>query len=85
MASYNLMKYESRVQYRLDAEAELAAVKDGTWPRDLNDEMRWIKGNERETPAEYAGRMCQESIDYIVDLENRIARGAGPDGFEAAK
>jgi len=76
MASYNLTKPEDREQYRKDHADELAACKDGSWPRDINDDMRWIhaNGNLKQRQA-YAARMCQSAIDYIDGLEKRIAEG----------
>ena len=72
MSSYNLTKPEDRTRYRQDHADELAAVENGTWPRDINDSMRWIHG--RNAP-EYAARMCRSTIDYIDDLEARIEAG----------
>ena len=71
MSSYNLQKPEDRNRYRQDHAAELVATQDGTWPRDINDAMRWINGN---TP-EYAARMCKSAIEYIDGLEIRIEAG----------
>lgn len=78
MSSYNLQRPEDRDRFRQDHAAELAATQDGTWPRDINDAMRWINDN---TP-EYAARMCQSAIDYIDGLEERIKTGDVPLGFE---
>jgi hypothetical protein len=67
MAAYNLMKQEDRKRMREDRLAEIQAVQNGTWPRDIDDSVRWSKG----TP-EYARRMCQDGISYLDDLEFRI-------------
>jgi hypothetical protein len=72
MSFYNLGKPEDRQRYREDHAAELAAVENGTWPRDINDQMRWVHG--RGSPA-YAAEMCRRSIAYIDDLEQRIEAG----------
>jgi hypothetical protein len=71
MASYSLTKAADRKRYRQDHVDELEATKNGTWPRDINDEMRWING---DGPA-YAARMCRAAIDYIDGLEQRIKDG----------
>lgn len=42
MASYNFMKAGDRSRCRADRKAEIAAVREGRWPRDINDEMRWL-------------------------------------------
>jgi len=81
MSSYNLQKPADRARYRQDHADELAAVKTGKWPRDINDQMRWINGNGA---PEYAARMCQSAIDYIDGLEARIKAGNAPLGFEAS-
>jgi len=70
MAFYNLMRAGDRQRKRARREAELAAVREGRWPRDIDDQMRWSKG----TP-EYAARMCQADLDYLDDVERRIADG----------
>jgi len=71
MSSYNLGKPEDRNRYRQDHASELAAVEEGSWPRDINDQMRWI----RDPSPVYAAKMCRFAIAYIDDLEARIARG----------
>lgn len=75
MSSYNLTKPEDRTRFRQDHAAELAAVEAGTWPRDINDAFRWIHGSPPEHTAQYAARMCRSAIEYIDDLEARIAAG----------
>lgn len=79
MSSYNLQKPEDRERYRQDHADELAAVESGTWPRDINDQMRWINGGGA---PEYAAKMCQSAIDYIDGLEARIESGEAPEGFK---
>lgn len=82
MSSYNLQKPGDRERFRQDHADELAAVEDGSWPRDINDAFRWIHGSSPEHTAQYAARMCQSAIDYIDDLEIRIEAGEAPLGFE---
>ena len=41
MASYNLAKAADRERSKADAQAELAALDGGWWPRDANDQHRW--------------------------------------------
>lgn len=71
MSCYNLMKKADREQYRADHQAELDAVNDGTWPRNINDQMRWIQGSG----PEYAARCCKSAIEGINDTERRLAAG----------
>jgi hypothetical protein len=82
MNSYNLGKAADRARYRQDRVDELAAIKAGVWPRDINDATRWIY----DPSPEYAARMCQSAINYIDGLEVRIATGevAGEAGPERA-
>jgi hypothetical protein len=83
MATYNRMKAASRVQERADLQAEIDATTTGRWPRDLDDQMRWSE----QTP-EYAAKMCQGSLEYLDDLERRLAAGdetlKGWEGWEEA-
>jgi hypothetical protein len=67
MAFYNLGKRADRDRMRAERVAELEAVENGTWPRDVNDYMRWMYGR-----ADWAGKMCRQSIAYLDDLEKRI-------------
>ena len=79
VASYSLTKAADRKKYRQDHVDELTAAENGTWPRDLNDEMRWIHApNDPFDPqarAKYAARMCRSAIEYIDGLEQRIKEG----------
>ena len=57
-----------------EARAEIAACADGTWPRDLNDLMRWIHlPDTREAQWAYVVR-CRtlelESIERCLNREN---------------
>lgn len=71
MTFYNLQNPDDRARLRQDRQAELAAVKTQKWPRDINDQMRWI----RDSSPEYAAQMCQAEIVYLDDLEVRIKAG----------
>ena len=74
MASYDLTQPCDRKHFRQDRVNELAAIRDGAWPRDVNDDMRWIHAHgDIEQRRAYAARMCQSAIDYVDDLERRIA------------
>lgn len=84
MAFYDLREPRYRAQFKANHEAEKAAAENGTWPRDINDQMRWINLPRMPyDPApvvlkahrEYVVRMCQSAIDYINDLERRILSG----------
>lgn len=54
---------------RKDHADELQAIEDGTWPRDINDYMRWVGGRA------VVARVCRQVIDYLDELEVRIERG----------
>jgi hypothetical protein len=82
MSCYNFMKRADRQRLRQDREAEIQAVRDGLWPRDIDDRMRWnckdtnpyfSAAENRRIMAEYAARMCQREVDYLDDLERRLA------------
>jgi len=86
MASYNLTKQADRDEMKADRQAELAACEDGTWPRDLNDAMRWNPSRSSQdglTDREYAAKMCRLEIEYIRGLDHRISiKEPGLEGFE---
>lgn len=65
MASYNLTKAADRERLRVDRQAELDAVEQGIWPRDLDDLMRWTPPRNVE-PHVWAARMCQADLTYIT-------------------
>ena len=69
MGSYNLGKPEDRVRMRKDHADELAAIKNGSWPRDINDYMRYVGGRKM------AAKVCRSVIEYLDNLEVRINRG----------
>lgn len=73
MSSYNLLKAADRERLRQDRQAELDAVENGTWPRDLNDLMRWSPPRRRDgthtvAPAIWAARMCKLDLAYVERL-----------------
>lgn len=81
MSSYNLHKAADRARYRQDHADELAAVEAGCWPRDINDQMRWVNipsmpyappAVVKKATEEYVARMCRFAIAYIDGLESRI-------------
>jgi hypothetical protein len=92
MAFYNLQKAADRVRYREAFQGELDAALDGSWPRDINDQTRWIdlpvdRYSQEETLRKqraYVARICKKQVDYIDDLEQRIAAGVAPAGYERA-
>jgi hypothetical protein len=65
MPAYNLAKPEGREALRADRQSELDSVKDGTWPRDLNDIMRWSPPRGTD-PSAWAVKMCRADLDYLA-------------------
>ena len=66
----NLTKKADREADRAECLAELKAVEENRWPRDTNDLLRWSRGT-----AEYAAQMCKSHLEYLDDLERRLASG----------
>jgi len=64
MTSYNLTKSVDREALRADRQSELDAIEAGTWPRDLNDLMRWSPPHTVEPPV-WAARMCKLDLSYL--------------------
>ncbi len=78
MASYNLMKKTDRDHMLADRRAEIAAVDEGRWPRDINDEMRWGATrtfHDRAEKAAYARRMCMADVTYLDGIPTRPPLG----------
>lgn len=80
MPLYNLTKTADRALHRANHQAELTAIQEGTWPRDVNDLLRWevprgLYLGRTWTQQEWAAHMCQEALkgSYLVDL--RLAAG----------
>lgn len=78
MPSYNLLRPEDRRQLRQEREAELAAIRGGTWPRDTEDWMRWNPPRSR-TPSEHAERCCLTELRWLDHVD--ATRGGTMDGF----
>ena len=95
MASYNFTRAADRARCRADRQAEIDAADAGTWPRDINDQFRWV--GARPSPylsaaehwrvmAEHARACCQWEIAYLLGLDQRSAADDDPSltGWEAA-
>jgi len=81
----NYKSSSSRQEYRARLQGQLDAIKNGTWPRDLNDIMFWdrpvgvVRGRtwvEGTGPRDWAQLMCEENLAYVDGLEKRLAEGA---------
>lgn len=68
----NLLKKDGREAERIDRQSELDACRQGSWPRDLNDEQRWTTPTNWH-PKDWAAHMCKIQLQYLKDLEERIA------------
>ena len=68
MPSYNLYRADSREELRAERQAELTAVIEGRWPRNLDDFFRW-SAPASTSPAEYAARMCRGELAYLAAWE----------------
>jgi len=66
MSAYNLQKSEDREALRQERQSELDACLAGTWPRDINDTMRWNPPFGIE-PVKWAAKMCQLELAYLKD------------------
>lgn len=76
--AYNRMKSASRQQEIEDRQAEMAAVDNGTWPRDLDDDMRWGVNksfNDMAERAAWARKMCDLDVQYLRGIPPRIVSG----------
>ena len=66
MAFYDLRKAEDRERMRQERQAELTAINEGRWPRDINDSMRWNPGyGYTHKPEKWAAKMCKADIEYL--------------------
>lgn len=74
MSAYNLMKVADRKRLQEECVAELLAVKEGRWPRDLNDLGRWIVCPLDRTPAQHAAACCQNELDYLDGVDARLKK-----------
>lgn len=85
MASYNRMKAESRRLEIADLKAELAAIENGTWPRDLNDDFRWGSQrtfHDKAEKAAYVESIITSEIAYLENIPARIESGELSGGWE---
>jgi len=59
-------------QESLDIERDrLSAMEDGTWPRDLNESLRYLNCPNNESYTDYSKRITLNQIKY---LEERLIR-----------
>lgn len=85
MPTYNRMKAESRRQEIADLKAELAAIDNGTWPRDLNDDFRWGSQwyfYDLPEKAAYVKGIITNEVAYLENIPARIVSGELTDGWE---
>lgn len=80
MPAYDLTRPEDRGELRQAYEAEIEAVRGGTWPRDTNDWMRWNPPWHR-SPSEHAEKCCLNGLRWLdhVDANWRDMDGYIPD------
>lgn len=67
-----MKKAADRAKERKARQEELEAIRNGSWPRDLNDSMRWKHPHGRDS-KDWAAHMCQTMLTYLDDLETRLA------------
>lgn len=85
MANYNRMKAESRRQEIADLKAELAAIHEGKWPRDLNDDFRWGSQryfHDKAEKAKYVEGIITNEVAYLENIPARIESGELSGGWE---
>ncbi len=75
MAVYNRTKKADRAREIADRQAEIEAIEAGLWPRDINDQFRWYDRTPTFTPAQWARKMCEDTIAYLTAIPGRIANG----------
>lgn len=78
MASYNRMKRADREREIADRKAEIAAIDQGTWPRDIDDDFRWGANryfHDNAEKAAYARKLCMDDVTYLEGIPGRIALG----------
>lgn len=78
MACYNRMKAESRKQEIADRKAEIAAIDNGTWPRNIDDDMRWGPNKtfrDMAEKAQYVRTLCVDEVAYLNGIPPRIVSG----------
>lgn len=77
MQGYNLMRRADRDRKRADDQDELVAIREGKWPRDIDDRMRWSTSDPSAVQA-----ALEASIQYLDNIPDRIAAGELP-GWES--
>jgi len=74
----NLQKKEDREKLRQACIEEIAAVRNGTWPRDINDYMRYVSSS-----PEQALKVSEAHLQYLEELDVRLANNDPElDGWE---
>lgn len=68
MAFYDLGTKHGRAAMTADREAELSAARDGRWPRDAADAVRWTAPRNVE-PAVWAARMCEADLRALLIMD----------------
>ena len=69
MAFYNLGTTDGRVALAADRGAELAAAREGRWPRDAADAVRWTAPRGVD-PAVWAARMCEADLRALLGVDS---------------
>ena len=85
MSAYNRMKPADRAREVLSLQAELAAIDNGTWPRDLNDDFRWGSQryfHDKAEKAAYVRGILTSEIAYLENIPARIRSGELSGGWE---
>jgi hypothetical protein len=84
MSSYDLTRAADRARMRADRMAEIEAVDAGAWPRNPEDEMRWLGAptssylsatHNQEIRVAHAKKVCLLDIAYLDEVERRIQEG----------
>jgi hypothetical protein len=78
MSSYNYMKRADRERALSERKSEIDAIDAGTWPRDINDDMRWgvlLTFHDRAEKAGYARKCCENEVNYLEGIPARIKAG----------
>jgi len=73
MVCYNRIKKADREREIADRKAEIAAIDAGQWPRDIDDEFRWVAN--RGFADAYARNLCVAEVAYLEAIPARVASG----------
>lgn len=68
MAFYDLGTLDGRTAMAADRGAELAAAREGRWPRDAADAVRWTAPRGVE-PVTWAARMCEADLRALLRVD----------------